>query len=151
MVRFARGCHSSSVRPGPGPERERVGLRRQRPDVEPVQAHDLAGGVEHARELLAEGERLLEGGGEPVELLHVPGEALQLPALLVDLAKQPGVLDGEHRLGREGLERGDDLGREGAPLAPQDHEAAQEPLLADERDREEEWVPSRMCNVPDLR
>ena len=113
--------------------------------MEPVQAHDLAGGVEHARELLAEGERLLERGGEPVELLHVPREALQLPALLVDLAEQPGVLDGEHRLGREGLERGDDLGREGAPLAAQDDQAPEEPLLAHERDREE-----RMGALPDV-
>ena len=35
------------------------------------------------------------------------------------------------------LEGGDDLGREGAPLAPQDHEATEQPLLPNERDREE--------------
>ena len=57
--------------------------------------------------------------------------------LALDLAEEPGIVDGQHRLRREGLQRGDDLGREGAPLAPQDHEATEQPLLADEGDREE--------------
>ena len=51
--------------------------------------------------------------------------------------KSRGIVDGQHRLGREGLQRGDDLGREGARLAPQDHEATEQPLLPDEGDREE--------------
>ena len=60
-------------------------------------------------------------------------ERVRVLLLALDLAEEPGVVDGQHRLGGEGLERGDDLGREGAPLAPQDDEAAEQPVLPDER------------------
>ena len=64
-------------------------------------------------------------------------ERVRVLLLALDLPEEPGVVDGQHRLGREGLERGDDLRREGAPLAPHDDQAAEQPVLADERDGEE--------------
>ena len=57
--------------------------------------------------------------------------------LALDLPEEPRVVDGQDRLGREGLERRDHLGREGGQLAPHDDEAAEQPVLPDERHREE--------------
>ena len=86
-------------------EREGVARWRERPHVQPVEPDHLPGRVEHARQLLAERERLLERGGEPVELVHVAGKALQLASLLLELTEEPRVLDGEGRLGGEGREK----------------------------------------------
>ena len=58
-----------------------------------------------------------------------------LPAL--DLPEEPGVVDGQHRLGGEGPHRPHDLRREGAHLPPEDDQAAEEPVFPDERQREE--------------
>ena len=90
-------------------------------------------------------------GREPLELLHVPGEALELSALRVDLAEQASVLDCEHGLGREGLEGGDDLGREGAALSSQNDQATEEPLLPDEREPRAVSACPPAWSVSDLR
>ena len=46
--------------------------------------------------------------GEKFRLVPVRG--LDLPALVLDLAEQPGVLDRQDRLGREGLQKFDHFG-----------------------------------------
>ena len=109
---------------GPSREREAVRLGGQRPDVDPIEAHDLAGRVEDARELLSERERLLQRGRDPVELLQVAGETFQLAALVVDLLEQPRVLDGQNRLGGKGLEELHDLWQEVPGLRSQDAQGA---------------------------
>ena len=76
----------------------------------------------------------IHGGDRDRARLH---ERVRVLLLALDLMEQPGVVDGQHRLGREGLQHGDDLGGERAPLAPENDEAAEEPPLADERDGEE--------------
>ena len=68
-------------------------------------------------------------------------EGLGVLLLSVDLAEQPRVVDGQSRLGREGLEHGHDLGRERAALAPQDDEAAQQAVFPHQRHREERAQP----------
>ena len=51
--------------------------------------------------------------------------------------KSPALWMASTDCGREGLKGGDDLGREGAPLPPQDHEPTEQPFLPDEGQREE--------------
>ena len=58
-------------------------------------------------------------------------------ALFLDLLEQPRVLDGEHRLGREGLEQRHHRLRELARLAAPDDQRADDLVLAQERDREQ--------------
>ncbi len=43
---------------------------------------------------------------------------LELGTLVRDLPEEPGVLDGQYRLGSQSLERGDSLRRKGAPVPP---------------------------------
>ena len=62
---------------------------------------------------------------------------LQLPALLLELLEQAGVLDGERRLAGERLEQSDDLGRELAGLLAADHQHAEDALLAEQRHGEQ--------------
>ena len=50
-------------------------------------------------------------------------------ALVLDLAEQSGVRNGERALVREGLEEAHDLGGEAARLPPDDDEHADDPLL----------------------
>ena len=102
-----------------------------------VEPDHLARSVEHARELLREGQRLLERRREPGELLLVAGELLEGPALLVDLPEEPRVLDGDDRLGREGLEEIHHRLRKRARRLPPDHQPADDAILAQERDGEE--------------
>ncbi len=108
--------------PGPRADHEPVGRRAERPDVEVVEADHLARGVEDARELLREGQRLLERRREAGELLLVARELLEGPALLVDLPEEPRILDGDDRLGREGLEQVHDRLRERPRHLPPDHQ-----------------------------
>src|SRR4029077_17711110 len=87
--------------PGPRADHEPVGGGAGGPDVGVVEADHLARGVEDARELLGEGQRLLERRREAGELLLVARELLERPALVVDLPEQPRILDGDDPLGRE--------------------------------------------------
>ena len=54
-----------------------------------------------------------------------------------EIAEEAGVLDGQHRLGGEGPKRGNDLRRERASLATHDHQAAEQPVFPDQRNRDE--------------
>ena len=67
------------------------------------------------------------------ELGLVAAGCLQLPALLLDLAEQLGVLDGEHRLGREGLQQVDDLLVEFTRLAAPDDQRADDLVRPEQR------------------
>ena len=71
------------------------------------------------------------------ELRLVTARDLELPALRLELPEEPGVLDGQGGLGGEGLEEVHDLLRE-LPhgLAPH-RQDAQDPLLRQERDRQD--------------
>ena len=55
-------------------------------------------------------------------------------ALLLELVEEAGVLDGEHRLAGERLEQVDDLGRERARASSGDDQAADDVVLAQQRD-----------------
>ena len=57
------------------------------------------------------------------KLRLVPGSPLRAPV-------QAGVVDRQGRLGREGLEQGDDLGREGAGRPSRHHQPAEDAILA---------------------
>ena len=71
------------------------------------------------------------------ELRLVLAGDLQLAARLLDLLEQPGVLDRQHRLAGERLEQVDDGLRELAGRLAADHQRADRPLLADQRDGEQ--------------
>ena len=58
---------------------------------------------------------------------------LLLPALVLDFAEQPRVLDRQHRLRRERLHQVDDVLREGAGSAAADHQHADDIAAAGER------------------
>ena len=62
---------------------------------------------------------------------------LELPTLVRELAEEPGVLDGQHRLGGKGLQRSDALRRERASLATHDHQSAEQSIFPDQRDRDD--------------
>src|SRR5262249_2501979 len=71
------------------------------------------------------------------ELGLVTARRLEQPALVGELAEEPSVLDRQHRLSGEGLEEAHDLSREMAGLAPPYDQAASDPVLEEERNREE--------------
>ena len=71
------------------------------------------------------------------ELALVLARHLELPALVLDLAEQPRVLDGQRRLRREGLEQLDHLRRELAGGVPVDGQAAEQLVLAQQRNRQQ--------------
>src|SRR5262245_49542136 len=60
----------------------------------------------------------------------------QLPALLLDLAEQSGVLNSQHRLGGEGLQQLDRAPGKFARLAAAHHQRADDLLGADQRHRQ---------------
>jgi hypothetical protein len=66
-----------------------------------------------------------------------PHERLGVLLLALNLAEQSGVVDRQHRLGCEGLERRDDAGGEPPLLAPQHDEATEQPVFPHERHGEE--------------
>ncbi len=66
--------------------------------------------------------------------------SLELAPLLLDLAEEPGVLDGQDRLGGKGLEQVHDLGRKFARLLTPDDQTAHDPLLAKERHGQERAI-----------
>ena len=68
---------------------------------------------------------------------------LELAALVLDLAEEPRVLDGQRRLGGEGLEEADDLRRELPGRLPGDGEPADQMALAQQRNAQERPVPVR--------
>ena len=74
------------------------------------------------------------------EFALVPARRLELAALLLDLAEQPRVLDGQRGLRRERLHELDHLGREAAGAAAVDGERAQELVLAEKRHRQHRTI-----------
>src|SRR5499427_10157512 len=97
-------------------------------------------GVERRAELVAH-------VGE--ELRLVPAGQLQLPPLVLDLAEQARILDGQGRLGREGLEQLDDLRRELARRLADEDQAADDLVLTEERHREHRPIAGLEGNVTD--
>jgi hypothetical protein len=75
------------------------------------------------------------------ELALVPACDLELPALGLDLAEQAGVLDRHDGLGGEGLQELDDLRRELTRDLAADDEPADEPVLPEQRHREQRAIP----------
>ena len=76
------------------------------------------------------------------ELRLVLAGDLELPALLLDLPEQPGILDREHRLVGEGLHQVDCPSRELRLLPAHEHERAEDPIGPDERDDEDAPDPA---------
>src|SRR6266446_5239723 len=76
------------------------------------------------------------------ELRLVPAGGFELAALVRDLVKEPGILDGQGRLRGKGLEERDDFGRERTGGVAANDEAPDDVLLTQQRHREER-VPSR--------
>ena len=76
----------------------------------------------------------IHGGDRHRARLH---ERVRVLLLALDLPEESGIVNGQHRLGREGLQHSNHLGRESAPLGSQDHEATEHPVLPDQRDCEE--------------
>ena len=74
------------------------------------------------------------------ELGLVAAGRLELLALVRDLSEQAGVLDGQRRLRREGLQDVDDLGRELPGRLPVEGQAADDLILAQQRHGEERAV-----------
>src|SRR4051794_18599328 len=70
------------------------------------------------------------------ELGFVAAGCLQLPALLLYLAEQLGVLDRKHRLRREGLQKVDDLLDEFARFAAPDNQSANDLVRSEQRNNE---------------
>src|SRR5213078_425680 len=89
-------------------------------------------GVERRAELMAH-------VGEELQL--VAAGNLELAALVLDLVEESRVLDGERRLGREGLERLDDLRGEFARRLPDEDQAPYGLVLPKEWHGERRPVP----------
>ena len=99
-------------------------LRRLAVDVVEDQLGVAENGVERRAQLVAHiGE----------ELRLVPARHFELPALVLDFAEQPRVLDRQHRLRRERLHQVDGILREGAGRAAAHHQHADDLVAADER------------------
>ena len=64
----------------------------------------------------------------------------ELAALLLDLAEQPGVLDGQRRLRGEGLQELDDLRRELPGRSPDHRQRADDLVLPQQRHRQQRPV-----------
>src|SRR5262249_12494226 len=128
---------------------ELVGLGVDRPHVGAIDHPRAGGGLEDATELLPEGERLLQRGGKPIELLHVGRQALEFTALLFALAKQARVLNGQCRLGGDGREQPYDLRRELAGHLPDHGQAADQVIFPKEWNREEPPVAGAQQYVAD--
>ena len=135
---------------GAGKVHQPVSLRAHPPHVDAVEDAHARGLLQDPAELLLERERLLQGRGESVELLHVSRQASQLPTLGFDLAKQARVLDGECRLGREGFQDVDHLGRKLAGCLPNQGQAADDLFLAEQRHRHHRPEASSDQRVADL-
>jgi len=93
-------------------------------------------------EHLGESDDRVEGSSELVrhvgeELGLVTARRLELPALVLDLAEQAGVLDREGRLGGERAQQIDRLGRELAGTVPGHRDAADEPVVVGHRHGED--------------
>ena len=72
--------------------------------------HPLGQHLREAEDRVQRRPQLVGHVGEELGLVAARG--LELPALVLDLPEEPSVLDGEGRLGGEGLEQLDDLRRE---------------------------------------
>src|SRR3990172_779659 len=77
------------------------------------------------------GSKLVGHVGEKFRL--VPIGSLDLPALIIDLAEQPRVLDRQGRLRRERLKEVYHLRRKVARLLAPDRQSAHDPLLPEQR------------------
>src|SRR3990172_12004796 len=95
------------------------------------------------------GSKLMGHVGEEFRLVSVSG--LDLPALILDLAEQPGVLDREGRLRREGLKQVDDLRGKVARLLAPDRQGTHDPLFPEQRNRQNRSIPEPRENRPHSR
>src|SRR5205823_13009060 len=73
----------------------------------------------------------------------------QLPALVLDLAKEPRVLDREHRLGCEGLQKRNRFFGKAARLLAPDHERPHDAIRADQRHDAAGSKPGPHRDLPD--
>src|SRR5262249_61054631 len=71
------------------------------------------------------------------ELGLVPAGGLKLAPLLLDLAEEPGVLDSEHGLAREGSHEGDDLWGELSRGLPSGGQTPDDVILPQQRKAKE--------------
>ena len=114
-----------------------VRLRQQRIDRLLQLVEQLA---RQAREVVDEVQRVLDlvrdAGGELAERGHLLGldqvglGGLQPLQRIAQLGEQPHVLDGDHRLGREGFEQFDLARRERSGVGPAQQDAANRLALA---------------------
>ena len=74
------------------------------------------------------GSQLVRHVGEELRLVAVGG--FDLAALVLDLAKQPGVLDRQYGLGGEGFQKLDDFGTKLAGGFSPYHQAANDAVFA---------------------
>ena len=81
---------------------------------------------------------------------HVGQEGALVPGRLFERAVEAGVVDRQGRLGREGLEQGDDLGRERARRPPRHDQPAEDAVLAQERDGQHRVQALREQPIADL-
>jgi hypothetical protein len=82
------------------------------------------------------------------ELRLVAGGHLELQALVLDLAEEPRILDGQGGLGREGLEQVHHVRGELSGGLATDDEAAQHVVFADEGDGQQRPVAGGQQQVP---
>jgi hypothetical protein len=83
------------------------------------------------------------------ELRLVAAGDLELGALALELLEQPRVEDGEGRLAGEGLEQVGDLVAEATRSPPTDHQGADDPLLATDR-QHEDGPPAGLLEAPQM-
>ena len=109
--------------------------------------HPLGQDLREAEDGVQRGPELVGHVGEELGLVAAGG--LQQPTLVLDLVKEPGVLDGEGRLRGEGREEPDDVRIERAwPLARDDQDA-DDLVLAEQRNPEQRAMPGVDQRVPD--
>ncbi len=87
--------------------------------------------------------------GEEFRLVLVGG--LDLAALVLDLPEQPGVLDGQGRLGRKGLKQVNDFRQELSRLLPPHRQSAQNSFFTKQWNRQNRSIAEPCQNRSDFR
>ena len=82
------------------------------------------------------------------ELALVLARRFELPALVLDLAEQPRVLDGQSRLRRERLQQVDHLRRESPAAVPVHGQRAEQVVLAQERHCQNRTIAAANEDLP---
>jgi len=100
-----------------------------------VSEHPLGEHFRESDDSVQRGPQLVGHVGEELGLVPAGG-GLKLSALVRDLVEEPGILDGQGRLRREGTQQFDRLGRELTGTVTGHPETARELALADHRHRE---------------